>query len=251
MAQKAVEIILLRAARELPRDADLPRRPRRAPRLLQRAGRAAARAPLRRDRRDAGRRVVDDLRCRPTRTGSPLPPEELPLAIALAEQRPAHGRSWIRASTASRRIAVTALPARRAGRPQARRGRDLLGRPAVREDHALGHARLAWPTPGHETVRYGGNTSCVEVRAADGTCIVLDAGTGHPPPRRRARAPTSRASTCCSPTSTWTTSRGSASSTPLSPTRTSRCTSGARARRRRRCGSGSRATCRRRCSPSA
>jgi ribonuclease BN (tRNA processing enzyme) len=27
-------------------------------------------------------------------------------------------------------------------------------------------------------VRYGGNTSCVEVRAADGTVLVLDAGTG-------------------------------------------------------------------------
>ena len=34
------------------------------------------------------------------------------------------------------------------------------------------------PTPGPSTVRYGGNTVCVEVRLADGTCIVLDAGTG-------------------------------------------------------------------------
>jgi CheY-like chemotaxis protein/phosphoribosyl 1,2-cyclic phosphodiesterase len=33
-------------------------------------------------------------------------------------------------------------------------------------------------TPGPSTVRYGGNTSCVEVRAADGTLIVLDCGTG-------------------------------------------------------------------------
>jgi phosphoribosyl 1,2-cyclic phosphodiesterase len=33
-------------------------------------------------------------------------------------------------------------------------------------------------TPGVETVRYGGNTSCVEVRTHDGTLIVLDAGTG-------------------------------------------------------------------------
>jgi phosphoribosyl 1,2-cyclic phosphodiesterase len=33
-------------------------------------------------------------------------------------------------------------------------------------------------TPGHETVRYGGNTSCVEVRATPDTAIVLDAGTG-------------------------------------------------------------------------
>lgn len=33
------------------------------------------------------------------------------------------------------------------------------------------------PVPGPSTVRYGGNTSCVEVRA-DGEIIVLDAGTG-------------------------------------------------------------------------
>lgn len=33
-------------------------------------------------------------------------------------------------------------------------------------------------TPGRETLRYGGNTSCLEVRADDGTIVVLDAGTG-------------------------------------------------------------------------
>ncbi len=33
-------------------------------------------------------------------------------------------------------------------------------------------------SPGPETARYGGNTSCVEVRGADGTVLVLDAGTG-------------------------------------------------------------------------
>jgi phosphoribosyl 1,2-cyclic phosphodiesterase len=32
--------------------------------------------------------------------------------------------------------------------------------------------------PGRDTVRYGGNTSCVEVRAGDDTVIILDAGTG-------------------------------------------------------------------------
>jgi CheY-like chemotaxis protein/phosphoribosyl 1,2-cyclic phosphodiesterase len=32
--------------------------------------------------------------------------------------------------------------------------------------------------PGPSTLRYGGNTSCVEVRTADGTLIVLDCGTG-------------------------------------------------------------------------
>jgi diguanylate cyclase (GGDEF)-like protein len=33
-------------------------------------------------------------------------------------------------------------------------------------------------SPGEHTTRYGGNTSCVEVRAPDGTVIVLDCGTG-------------------------------------------------------------------------
>jgi len=33
-------------------------------------------------------------------------------------------------------------------------------------------------TPGAETTRYGGNTSCVEVRGSHGTLLVLDAGTG-------------------------------------------------------------------------
>jgi phosphoribosyl 1,2-cyclic phosphodiesterase len=33
------------------------------------------------------------------------------------------------------------------------------------------------PTPGPETIYYGGNTSCVEIRA-DGELIILDAGTG-------------------------------------------------------------------------
>ena len=32
--------------------------------------------------------------------------------------------------------------------------------------------------PGTDTLRYGGNTSCVEVRGAEGTLLVLDAGTG-------------------------------------------------------------------------
>jgi len=32
--------------------------------------------------------------------------------------------------------------------------------------------------PGAETARYGGNTSCVEVRGRDGTTLILDAGTG-------------------------------------------------------------------------
>lgn len=39
-------------------------------------------------------------------------------------------------------------------------------------------SRGSMATPGHRTVRYGGNTSCVEVRGDDGEVVVLDAGTG-------------------------------------------------------------------------
>jgi phosphoribosyl 1,2-cyclic phosphodiesterase len=39
-------------------------------------------------------------------------------------------------------------------------------------------ARGSVPSPGPETTRYGGNTSCVQVTLSDGTTIVLDAGTG-------------------------------------------------------------------------
>jgi phosphoribosyl 1,2-cyclic phosphodiesterase len=34
------------------------------------------------------------------------------------------------------------------------------------------------PSPGPSTLRYGGNTSCVEVRLDDGTLLILDAGSG-------------------------------------------------------------------------
>lgn len=34
------------------------------------------------------------------------------------------------------------------------------------------------PSPGPRTVRYGGNTTCIEVVTDDGTLIILDAGTG-------------------------------------------------------------------------
>ncbi|HZD78850.1 MAG TPA: MBL fold metallo-hydrolase [Actinomycetota bacterium] len=33
-------------------------------------------------------------------------------------------------------------------------------------------------TPGPQTVRYGGNTSCIEVRLSDDSLVILDAGTG-------------------------------------------------------------------------
>ena len=38
--------------------------------------------------------------------------------------------------------------------------------------------RGSLPTPGEATVRYGGNTTCVEVRNGDRLALILDAGTG-------------------------------------------------------------------------
>ncbi len=34
------------------------------------------------------------------------------------------------------------------------------------------------PTPGKQTIVFGGNTSCVEIRTSDGTTLILDCGTG-------------------------------------------------------------------------
>ncbi|MEP6763285.1 MAG: MBL fold metallo-hydrolase [Gemmatimonadaceae bacterium] len=39
-------------------------------------------------------------------------------------------------------------------------------------------ARGTIPSPGQHTLRYGGHTSCVEIRTAGGSRIVLDAGSG-------------------------------------------------------------------------
>lgn len=38
--------------------------------------------------------------------------------------------------------------------------------------------RGSYPVPGPATVRYGGQTSCVEVRTTSGECVIVDAGTG-------------------------------------------------------------------------
>ena len=43
---------------------------------------------------------------------------------------------------------------------------------------ALWGTRGSQPSPGPDTVRYGGNTSCVELEALPDTRVLLDAGTG-------------------------------------------------------------------------
>ena len=39
-------------------------------------------------------------------------------------------------------------------------------------------ARGSFPSPRKDTVRYGGHTSCVEIRTSDNDLIILDMGTG-------------------------------------------------------------------------
>jgi len=53
-------------------------------------------------------------------------------------------------------------------------GVETIGRMQVR----FWGTRGSIPTPGHRTAIYGGNTSCVEVQATDGTTLILDCGTG-------------------------------------------------------------------------
>lgn len=60
-------------------------------------------------------------------------------------------------------------------KPKATKSPDELG--SVPTRLKIWGVRGSLPVPGPATVRYGGNTSCVEVRA-DGEVIVLDAGTG-------------------------------------------------------------------------
>src|SRR2546430_5649850 len=65
---------------------------------------------------------------------------------------------------------LTAIPKR----PRATTSPEELG--SVPPRIKLWGVRGSLPVPGPATIRYGGNTSCVEVRA-DGEIIVLDAGT--------------------------------------------------------------------------
>ena len=68
------------------------------------------------------------------------------------------------------------LTGKRAETPPAPRGSEGMVSPGVTKVKFWG-VRGSIPSPGPETVYYGGNTSCVEVRADD-ELIILDAGTG-------------------------------------------------------------------------
>ena len=102
--------------------------------------------------------------------------------------------------------------------------------------------------PGAETVRYGGNTSCIEVRLSKRPCARARRRNRHPP-ARRGDGRTTRSTRCTSSsrTCTWTICRGSGSSVRCSGP-ASTCTSGDRRRRCRASPIESRSTSRRRCS---
>jgi phosphoribosyl 1,2-cyclic phosphodiesterase/ActR/RegA family two-component response regulator len=61
--------------------------------------------------------------------------------------------------------------------PQRPRPKPAAGGESVPARIRFWGVRGSIPVPGKSTVRYGGNTSCVEVRA-DGEIIILDSGTG-------------------------------------------------------------------------
>ena len=112
--------------------------------------------------------------------GNPMPLDSLPLVRALREQRPAFGTlRFLAADGREHEIHVTAIPIVTS---HATHGALALFWPI--EDEApqmrvkVWGARGSIPSPGPETTRFGGNTSCVEVTLSDGTTIVLDAGTG-------------------------------------------------------------------------
>ena len=54
---------------------------------------------------------------------------------------------------------------------------DLAGEPRSGASRVLGRSGIGGRS-GADTVKYGGNTSCVEVRLASGHSLILDAGTG-------------------------------------------------------------------------
>ena len=178
MFQKAVELILMRQlASSLPcRSSSWTRR---QPPLLQRARRAAARQPLRRDGRDADGGQWATLfapvgrRRRPRSRRSAAARHRAPASIA-----PPIGRSRSTGSMAFRRkIGVTAFPLDGQGGRRSARWRSSGSEPG-REGHVLGHPRLAGrPGPGDR--RATAATRPASRCGQDGDALlVLDAGTG-------------------------------------------------------------------------
>ena len=135
-------------------------------------------------------RVVDGVH--PDRRGRPLSADDLPFDRAPEAPRrpPGYGDSGSRRRAAADRCDRVSLEGQGPAPPR-RRG-DLLG--GATRGQPLWGTRGPLPRPA-DTVRYGGNTSCVEVRAADGSRGVrrrhrhpLLGARPRPPGRRPAHA---------------------------------------------------------------
>src|SRR5437899_2495386 len=168
---------LAQAGGGVPGDPDVSRRRRRQPALLQRTGRGAPRPPLRGDQPDAAGGVGDDLLAhrQPGPADAPGGPSPGP-----GPGRPgAEPGQFLHPRPRRRRPPPVGdrRPARGPGRHPPRRAGHLLG-PAPPVNVVLRGVRGSLPSPRPATARYGGNTSCVEVRAEPGCVTVLDAGTG-------------------------------------------------------------------------
>ena len=110
--------------------------------------------------------------------GNQLHTDDLPIAIALKQRRPSHRA--MRIQGLGRHLAHGrdhGLSARRQEWPHVGGGGAVLGRRRVLRVTLWG-TRGSLPSAGPENAKYGGNTACVEVRGADGSLLVLDAGTG-------------------------------------------------------------------------
>ena len=128
--------------------------------------------------------------------GNPIPVEEQPLTVALADEppcsRPSHDAlaEWRRARRRGERA-----PDHRHRRIPGSDG-VLLGRRRGEDLKVRGGARGSIPAPGPETTRYGGNTSCLQLTLSDGSMLVLDGGTGSEASGCPCRRPRSRCTSC-------------------------------------------------------
>ena len=118
-------------------------------------------------------------------SGEPIRRRDSPSGIAFFDHRPAHQTVVATSYDGAPHVRSDRVSVARRVRRDARRRRGVLGGRA-RGTRKLMRARV-WgcrgsvAAPGADTVKYGGNTSCVEVRLESGHALVLDAGTGMRP----------------------------------------------------------------------
>src|SRR5262249_26039513 len=156
-------------AGELPGDADRDLRRARTGDLPERARRGGARAALRERSGARGRQARrDPARHRSRRDAALL----LGPADALRDRAPTTHAPEVPDLARGRRRTLRRghrVPAGEPGRRPRGHRLDLLGNRRVRIK--LWGTRGSLATPGPDTMRYGGNTSCVEVRSRSGTVL--------------------------------------------------------------------------------